>query len=69
MKKAFCTGTLAVSCLLYTSEYVAAAVNACLLARAGEPYDTRLLQDVFSRSGFTDSYLTGARKDVYKRQV
>lgn len=42
-------------------EYVAAAVNACLLARAGEPYDTRLLQDVFSRSGFTDSYLTGAR--------
>ena len=42
-------------------EYVAAAVNACLLARAGEPYDTRLLQDVFSRSGFTDGYLTGAR--------
>ncbi len=42
-------------------EYVAAAVNACVHARAGEAYDEQLLQDVFSRSGFTDAYLTGNR--------
>ncbi len=42
-------------------EYVAAAVNACVHARAGEAYDEQLLQDVFSRSGFTDAYLTGSR--------
>lgn len=42
-------------------EYVAAAVNACVQARDGEAYDEQLLQDVFSRSGFTDAYLTGKR--------
>ena len=42
-------------------EYAAAAVNACVQARAGEPYDLRNLQDVFSRSGFTDGYLDGRR--------
>ena len=40
-------------------EYVAAAVDACRRALDGRPYDQQLLQDVFSRSGFTDSYLTG----------
>ena len=42
-------------------EYVAAAVTACVKARAGEPYDTELLRSVFSRSGFTDGHLTGVR--------
>lgn len=41
-------------------EYVAAAVDACLAAREGRPYDEQLLQDVFSRSGFTSAYLDGA---------
>lgn len=43
------------------SEYVAAAVTACRQALAGEPYDLRTLEDVFSRNGFTDGYLTGKR--------
>lgn len=42
-------------------EYVAAAVDACLHARAGEPYDAELLQNVFSRSGFTNGYLENRR--------
>ncbi len=42
-------------------EYVAAAVSACRNARDGEAYDMQLLQDVFSRGGFTDGYLTGSR--------
>lgn len=42
-------------------EYVAAAVDACLRARAGEPYDEQLLQNVFSRSGFTNGYLENRR--------
>ncbi len=42
-------------------EYVAAAVTACRCARDGEPYDGETLRAVFSRSGFTDGYLTGAR--------
>lgn len=46
---------------LRSPEYVAAAVSACRAARAGEPYDAQLLQDVFSRSGFTDGYLSGKR--------
>jgi putative protease len=40
-------------------EYVAAAVGACYAARAGETPDLRLLEAVFSRSGFTDGYFTG----------
>ncbi len=44
---------------LRTPEYVAAAVNACDCARAGRAYDRALLQGAFSRSGFTDGYLTG----------
>ena len=43
------------------AEYAAAAVDACAAARAGRSYDERLLQKVFSRSGFTDGYITGRR--------
>lgn len=42
-------------------EYVAAAVTACRAAANGEPYDLETLKNVFSRSGFTDGYLTGKR--------
>ncbi len=42
-------------------EYVAASVTACRKALAGEPYDLDSLRAVFSRSGFTDGYLTGRR--------
>ena len=42
-------------------EYVAAAVTACRRAMDGEPYDAGQLRAVFSRSGFTDGYLTGKR--------
>ena len=40
-------------------EYVAAAVNACRQSLAGQAYDERVLQDVFSRSGFTNGYIEG----------
>ena len=42
-------------------EYVAAASAACRLALAGKPYDAESLRAVFSRSGFTDGYLSGTR--------
>lgn len=45
-------------------EYVAAAVSACRKAADGEPVPEDLmgnLEAVFSRSGFTDGYLTGKR--------
>lgn len=42
-------------------EYVAAAVTACRQAVDGEKYDADSLRSVFSRSGFTDGYLTGKR--------
>ncbi len=42
-------------------EYVAAAVTACINARAGLPFDEKTLAAVFSRGGFTDGYLTGKR--------
>ena len=42
-------------------EYVAAAVDACRKALAGERPDLERLEKVFSRSGFTDGYLTGKR--------
>ena len=42
-------------------EYVAAATAACKLALEGKPYDAESLRAVFSRSGFTDGYLTGKR--------
>ena len=40
-------------------EYVAAAVTACRQALDGEEPDMERLQSVFSRSGFTDGYLSG----------
>lgn len=44
-------------------EYVAAATAACRAAANGEKPDMESLKAVFSRSGFTDGYLTG-RRDV-----
>ena len=44
-------------------EYVAAAVTACVRALRGEEYDEQTLRGVFSRSGFTDGYLTGRRDE------
>ena len=40
-------------------EYVAAAVTACKNALEGKPFDSETLRAVFSRSGFTDGYITG----------
>ncbi|NCB41202.1 MAG: U32 family peptidase [Clostridia bacterium] len=42
-------------------EYVAEAVKACKAALEGSLVDIKSLKDVFSRSGFTDGYLTGKR--------
>ena len=42
-------------------EYVAAAVTACRAAIDGGEPDMETLRAVFSRSGFTDGYLTGKR--------
>ncbi len=42
-------------------EYVYAATAACRAALDGEEYDLETLRAVFSRSGFTDGYLTGHR--------
>ncbi|MGN0674296.1 MAG: DUF3656 domain-containing protein, partial [Oscillospiraceae bacterium] len=41
------------------AEYVAAAVTACRVALDGKKPDLETLRAVFSRSGFTDGYLTG----------
>ena len=40
-------------------EYVAAAVTACKNALEGRDFDADTLRAVFSRSGFTDGYITG----------
>ncbi len=51
---------------LRTPEYVAAAVNACKMSLDNKPYDMELLQDVFSRSGFTSGYLDASlTKDMF----
>ncbi len=42
---------------LKTPEYAAASVNACIMSLNNKDYDRNLLQDVFSRSGFTDAYI------------
>lgn len=42
-------------------EYAAAAVTACRAQLRGETPDMETLRAVFSRSGFTDGYLTGKR--------
>ncbi len=46
-------------------EYVAAAVTACRAALDGKTPDLDTLRAVFSRSGFTDGYLTGKRQDMF----
>lgn len=46
-------------------EYVAAAVTALNMARAGEVPDIETLKAVFSRSGFTDGYYTGKRQNMF----
>ena len=46
-------------------EYVAAAVTALRQARDGLKPDMETLRSVFSRSGFTDGYYTGLRKDIF----
>lgn len=45
-------------------EYVAAAVNACREALAGNTPDIERLKSVFSRSGFTKSYYDGSIADM-----
>lgn len=48
------------------AEYVAAAVTACRAALDGNEPDLDTLKAVFSRSGFTDGYLTGnLGKDMF----
>lgn len=48
-------------------EYVAAAVTACKKAIDGRysQEDETVLRSVFSRSGFTDGYFTGKRRDMF----
>lgn len=48
-------------------EYVAAAVTSCKKAMDGEysASDENTLKSVFSRTGFTDGYFTGERKDMF----
>ncbi len=54
-------GSLKIEGRMKRAEYVAAAVTACKNALDDKPYDIDVLQSVFSRSGFTDGYLTGKR--------
>ncbi len=53
--------TLKIEGRMKRPEYVAATVTACRNAREGKPYDRDTLAAAFSRSGFTDGYLTGKR--------
>ena len=53
--------TLKIEGRMKRPEYVAAAVTACKNALEGKPYDLKTLEAVFSRSGFSDGYLTGKR--------
>ncbi len=53
--------TLKIEGRMKRPEYVAAAVAACKTAQNGGKPDIDLLRRVFSRSGFTDGYLTGRR--------
>ena len=48
-------------------EYVAAAVTACRKSLEGtyRAADETVLKSVFSRSGFTDGYFTGKRRDMF----
>ena len=59
-------GILKIEGRMKRPEYVAAVVTACRQALAGKPWDEESLRAVFSRSGFTDGYLTGKRTgDMY----
>ena len=53
--------TLKIEGRMKRPEYVAAAVTACRQALDGGEPDLETLRSVFSRSGFTDGYLTGKR--------
>lgn len=44
---------------LRTPEYVAGAVDACKKAVLQQEYDRQILADTFSRSGFTNAFLSG----------
>lgn len=46
-------------------EYAASAVNELKKALNGENYDKNLLMEIFSRSGFTDGYFTGNRREMF----
>ncbi len=46
-------------------EYVAAAVHELDNALEGKRPDMQLLRGIFSRSGFTDGYFTGERRDMF----
>ena len=46
-------------------EYVASAVNELKKALSGQDPDMELLRGVFSRSGFTQGYFTGVRRDMF----
>lgn len=46
-------------------EYVASATDVCQKALDGQEYDIDTLRAIFSRSGFTDGYLTGKRYDMF----
>ncbi len=46
-------------------EYVAAAVTALVQARNDKEPDLETLRAVFSRSGFTDGYYTGKRREMF----
>lgn len=54
-------GSLKIEGRMKRPEYVAAAVTACRQALDGGRPDLETLRSVFSRSGFTDGYLTGKR--------
>ncbi|MBQ2228308.1 MAG: U32 family peptidase, partial [Firmicutes bacterium] len=54
-------GSLKIEGRMKRPEYVAAAVTACRQALDGGEPDLETLRSVFSRSGFTDGYLTGKR--------
>ena len=54
-------GSLKIEGRMKRPEYVAAAVTACAQALEGSTPDLDALRSVFSRSGFTDGYLTGRR--------
>ncbi|NLZ46343.1 MAG: U32 family peptidase [Clostridiales bacterium] len=46
-------------------EYVASATDVCAKSLSGKEYDLETLKAVFSRSGFTDGYLTGKRYEMF----